>query len=45
MSGDIAFKNFSLTNDILEVPPQDEIYRYDVKANKQINDEQPWAKE
>jgi len=45
MSSSTALKTFSLTNDILEVSPQDEIYRYDVKANKKINDEQPWSKD
>jgi len=45
MSSGIALKSFSLTNNILEVSPQDEIFRYDVEANKQINRESPWTKE
>jgi COP9 signalosome complex subunit 5 len=40
-----ALKTFSLENNILEVSPQDEIYRFDAKADKQINDEQPWKKD
>jgi COP9 signalosome complex subunit 5 len=40
-----ALKSFSLANNILEVSPQDEIYRFDVEANKKINDESPWSKE
>ena len=44
-SSNTALKTFSLENDILEVSPQDEIYRFDAKENKRINDEQPWKKE
>jgi len=45
MSSSTALKTFSLTNEILDVSPQDEIYRFDVEANKQINREAPWTKE
>jgi len=45
MSSGIALKSFSLTNNILEVPPQDEIYRFDVEADKKINREAPWTKD
>ncbi|KAF8157102.1 JAB1/Mov34/MPN/PAD-1 ubiquitin protease-domain-containing protein [Crassisporium funariophilum] len=45
MSRNTALQTFSLTNNILEVPPQDEIYRFDVEANKQINREAPWTKD
>ncbi|KAF8908567.1 JAB1/Mov34/MPN/PAD-1 ubiquitin protease-domain-containing protein [Gymnopilus junonius] len=44
-SSHTALKTFSLENDIFEVSPQDEIYRFDAKADKQINDEQPWKKD
>jgi len=40
-----AFQSFSLQNDILEIPPQDEIYRFDSDANKEINRQAPWAKD
>ncbi|KJA26913.1 hypothetical protein HYPSUDRAFT_36079 [Hypholoma sublateritium FD-334 SS-4] len=45
MSSSTALKTFSLTNDIVEVSPQDEIYRFDAAADKRINSEQPWKKD
>ena len=45
MSSSTALKTFSLTNEILEVSPQDEIYRFDVEANKKINRDALWTKE
>jgi len=45
MSSRVAFKSFSLTNNVLEVPPQDEIYRFDPEANKKLNREAPWTKD
>ena len=45
MSSSTALKTFSLTNEILEVSPQDQIYRFDVEENKKINREAPWTKE
>jgi len=45
MTSSTAFKSFSLANDIFEVSPQDEIYAFDVEANKRINREAPWDKE
>jgi COP9 signalosome complex subunit 5 len=45
MSRSTALKTFSLENDIREVSPEDEIYRYDAKADKKINDEEPWKHE
>jgi COP9 signalosome complex subunit 5 len=44
-SSDTALKTFSLANDIIEIPPQDEIYRYDPEANKRLMREQPWTSE
>ena len=44
-SSNIALKTFSLANDIQEISPQDQIYAFDVEADKQINRESPWAKE
>ncbi|KAJ7719421.1 JAB1/Mov34/MPN/PAD-1 ubiquitin protease-domain-containing protein [Mycena metata] len=44
-SSSTALKTFSLANDVLEVSPEDEIYRFDVEANKRINREQPWTKD
>ncbi|KAF8801678.1 Mov34-domain-containing protein [Phlegmacium glaucopus] len=45
MSKSTALQTFSLTNNILEVPPQDEIYRFDVEANRKFNQEMPWTKD
>lgn len=45
MSKGTALQTFSLTNNILEVPPQDEIYRFDADANRKFNQEMPWTKE
>ncbi|KAI0249754.1 Mov34-domain-containing protein [Lactifluus subvellereus] len=42
-SSDTALKTFSLTNDIREIAPQDEIYKFDVDANRRLNREQPWT--
>ncbi|PVG03183.1 Mov34-domain-containing protein [Serendipita vermifera] len=39
----MALKTFSLTNDIVDVSPQDEIYRYDAAADRQINQQSPWS--
>jgi COP9 signalosome complex subunit 5 len=40
-----GLKRFNLENDIVEVSPQDEIYRFDIEENKRINREAPWEKE
>ncbi|KAI0311639.1 JAB1/Mov34/MPN/PAD-1 ubiquitin protease-domain-containing protein [Amylostereum chailletii] len=40
-----ALQTFSLENNIHEVSPQDEIYKFDVEANKALNREAPWSKE
>ncbi|KAF8221934.1 Mov34-domain-containing protein [Tricholoma matsutake] len=45
MSSSTALQSFSLANDISTLSPQDEIYRFDVEANKRINRDSPWAKE
>ncbi|KAF8273725.1 JAB1/Mov34/MPN/PAD-1 ubiquitin protease-domain-containing protein [Lactarius quietus] len=39
----LEYITFSLTNDIKDIPPQDEIYKFDVDANKRLIREQPWA--
>jgi len=44
-SSKMALQTFSIENDVLEISPQDEIYRFDEAANKQINREAPWAQE
>lgn len=41
----MALQTFSIENDILEISPQDEIYRFNEAANKQINREAPWAQD
>ncbi|EIN08800.1 Mov34-domain-containing protein [Punctularia strigosozonata HHB-11173 SS5] len=40
---DTALRTFSLENDVLEVSPQDEIYRFDAEENRRINRESPWS--
>lgn len=40
-----ALKTFNLTNDIVEISPQDEIYKYDAAADRQINAQAPWSSE
>jgi len=45
MSSRIALQSFSLNNKIADISPQDEIFRFDAEANKQINREAPWGKE
>lgn len=44
-SSNTAFKTFSLANDILDVSPQDEIYRFDPEANRRLLREAPWTRE
>ncbi|TRM59599.1 JAB1/Mov34/MPN/PAD-1 ubiquitin protease-domain-containing protein [Schizophyllum amplum] len=45
MSSSTALQSFSLENDILSVPPQDEIWKFDAEYNRKINREAPWAKD
>ncbi|KAK7032927.1 MPN domain-containing protein [Favolaschia claudopus] len=40
-----ALSTFNLANDVLEVSPEDEIYRFDAEANRRINREEPWKKD
>ena len=40
-----ALKTFALENNVLEVSPSDEIYRFNVDEDKRINQEAPWKKE
>ncbi|KAJ6577298.1 Mov34-domain-containing protein [Mycena capillaripes] len=44
-SSSTALKTFSLANDVLEVSAEDQIYKFDVEANRRINREQPWTKD
>ncbi|KAJ7914846.1 JAB1/Mov34/MPN/PAD-1 ubiquitin protease-domain-containing protein [Mycena leptocephala] len=44
-SSSTALKTFSLANDVLEVSAEDQIYKYDVEANRRINREAPWTKD
>ncbi|KAG5351327.1 hypothetical protein C0989_006963 [Termitomyces sp. Mn162] len=44
-SSSTAQKNFNLSNNIIELSPQDEIYRFDQEANKRLNREAPWTKD
>ena len=41
----MALQTFSLSNDVVEVSPQDEIYKYDAAADRLINNQSPWATE
>ncbi|KAJ6620644.1 JAB1/Mov34/MPN/PAD-1 ubiquitin protease-domain-containing protein [Mycena sp. CBHHK59/15] len=45
MSSSTALQTFNLANDVLEVAPEDAIYRFDAEANRRINNEQPWKKD
>lgn len=40
-----AFKTFSLTNDIYEVSPEDEIYKYDHESTRRLSREAPWSRD
>lgn len=40
-----ALKTFSIENDIVELSPQDDIYKFDPEADRKINRESPWSKE
>ena len=44
-SSSTALKTFSLENEILEVPPQDEIFRFDPDAYRESIKGQPWKSE
>ncbi|TFK23524.1 Mov34-domain-containing protein [Coprinopsis marcescibilis] len=44
-SSHTALQSFSLTNNILEISPQDEIYKFDAEENRRINQEAPWTKD
>jgi len=45
MSSRTALQNFSLANSILEISPQDEIYRFNPDENRRIDAEAPWTKD
>ena len=45
MSSNIALQSFSLTNNILEISPQDDIYKFDAAENSRINRDAPWSRE
>jgi len=45
MTSSTSFKTFALANDVLEISSQDEIYKFDVEANKRIISEAPWTKD
>ncbi|KAJ3773950.1 Mov34-domain-containing protein [Lentinula raphanica] len=40
-----ALKTFSIENDIIELSPSDDIYKYDSEADRKINRESPWSKD
>nr|GAT57603.1 predicted protein [Mycena chlorophos] len=44
-SSSTAFKSFSLENDVATLAPSDEIFKFDVDANRRINREAPWSKD
>ncbi|KAF6756372.1 JAB1/Mov34/MPN/PAD-1 ubiquitin protease-domain-containing protein [Ephemerocybe angulata] len=45
MSSGTALQTFSLTNSIVEISPQDQIYKFDAAENQRINREAPWSKD
>jgi len=40
-----ALQTFNLANDITNISPQDEIYKYDVEENRKILRAEPWKSE
>ncbi|KAG9224752.1 hypothetical protein CCMSSC00406_0002097 [Pleurotus cornucopiae] len=42
MSSSTAYRSFNLANDVLEVSPQDQIFKFDVEENRRIDREAPW---
>jgi len=44
-STNTAFQTFNLANDIYEVTPNDEIFRYDESAYQTLTNEAPWKKD
>lgn len=40
-----ALQSFSLANDVLNISPQDEIYKYDAEENRKILRAEPWKSE
>ncbi|KAK7678681.1 hypothetical protein QCA50_018263 [Cerrena zonata] len=44
-SSSTAFKTFSLANNITDIGPSDEIYRFDADFDKRIRRDQPWTKD
>ena len=41
-SSSTAFRTFDLANDIQELSPDDELFRYDEKADKAFGNQAPW---
>ncbi|GLB38959.1 putative JAB/MPN domain containing protein [Lyophyllum shimeji] len=44
-SSSVARETFALANQIRELSPQDEIFRFDAEENRRINQEAPWTKD
>ncbi|KAF5385571.1 hypothetical protein D9757_006734 [Collybiopsis confluens] len=42
---DIALKTFDIENDIVQLSPQDNIYKFDREADRQLNRDSPWSKD
>jgi len=42
MSSKIAFQTFGIANKLVEISPQDEIYKYDKDEDKKVNNAAPW---
>ncbi|KAG9311580.1 JAB1/Mov34/MPN/PAD-1 ubiquitin protease-domain-containing protein, partial [Chiua virens] len=42
MSSSTAYQTFSLANQLQQISPKDEIYAFDVEANKRILQQAPW---
>lgn len=45
MDGKIAYKTFSLENDIKEVDPKDKLFDFDEAEQRKVVKEEPWKKE
>ncbi|KAG8216590.1 JAB1/Mov34/MPN/PAD-1 ubiquitin protease-domain-containing protein, partial [Butyriboletus roseoflavus] len=45
MSSSTAYQSFSLANQVYQISPKDEIYAFDVEANKRILQQTPWKQD
>ena len=44
-SAHVAMQTFSLTNDVVDISPDDAIYKFDAAENRRILNAEPWRTE